>query len=133
VLDRIDLLVLDAFSSDAIPVHMLTREAVALYLQKSAPGGVILLHISNRYLNLEPVVANIASDAGLAVLIQDYDPDTEDYQAGGSSSTWVAVARDPNDFESLHLDERWQYPASDPAVGVWTDDYSNILRTLRLK
>ena len=128
-----DLLVLDAFSSDAIPVHMLTREAVALYLQKSAPGGVILLHISNRYLKLEPVVANIASDAGLAVLIQDYDPDTEDYQAGGSSSTWVAVARDPNDFESLHLDERWQYPASDPAVGVWTDDYSNILRTLRLK
>ncbi len=128
-----DLIVLDAFSSDAIPVHMLTREAVALYLRKTAPGGIVLLHISNRYLRLEPVVANIVADAGLGALIQDYDPSTEDSQTGASSSTWVAVARDPDDLESLELDDRWQYPAPDPAVGIWTDDYSNIFRTLRLR
>jgi len=128
-----DLLVLDAFSSDAIPVHMLTREAVTLYLQKVAPGGIVLLHISNRYLKLEPVVANIVAATGVAALIQDYDPDTEDSRAGGSSSTWVAVARDLDDFRPLELDERWRDLEPDLMIGVWTDDYSNLFRTLRLR
>ena len=126
-----DLLILDAFSSDAIPVHLLTREALAIYLQKLAPGGIVLFHISNRYVLLEPVVANLALDAGAAALIQDYEPTSEDEATvGASSSTWVAVARRPADLGSLTTDDRWRPPGTDARLGVWTDDYSDIFRTL---
>jgi hypothetical protein len=126
-----NLLILDAFSSDAIPVHLLTREALAIYLQKLTPGGIVLFHISNRYVLLEPVVANLAADAGVAALIQDYEPSLDDEDAwGASSSTWVAVARDETDLGLLTADDRWRPPDPDDRVGVWTDDYSNIFRTL---
>ncbi len=126
-----NLLILDAFSSDAIPVHLLTREALALYLQKSAPGGIILFHISNRYLQLEPVVANLALDAGVAALIEEYEPTSEDEATvGASSSTWVAVARHWADLGSLTTDDRWRPPDPNARIGVWTDDYSDIFRTL---
>jgi predicted membrane-bound spermidine synthase len=126
-----DLLILDAFSSDAIPVHLLTREALAIYLRKLAPGGIILYHISNRYLLLEPVVANLALDAGAAALIEDYEPTSEDEATvGASASTWVAVARNSTDLGSLTADSRWQPPDTDARLGVWTDDYSDIFRTL---
>jgi hypothetical protein len=125
-----DLLIMDAFTSDAIPVHLLTREALALYMQKLAPGGIVLLHISNRYLELEPVVANLVEDAGLAGLIQEHRPSEDESYLGGSSSTWVAVAREPDDLGLLDSCEKWRLPETDPAVGVWTDDYSNVFRTL---
>ena len=125
-----NLLILDAFSSDAIPVHLLTREALAIYLRKLAPGGIVLFHISNRYVRLEPVVANLAADAGVAALIQEYDPSTEEATAGASGATWVAVARDPAALGLLEADNRWRPPDSEDRVGVWTDDYSNIFRTL---
>ena len=129
--EAFDLLILDAFSSDAIPVHMLTREALALYMRKLTPGGLALLHISNRYLELEPVVANLVDDAGLDALIQEHDPDDDDESpAGGSASTWVVVAREPNDLDILASDSRWRELEPDPAVGVWTDDYSDIFRIL---
>ncbi|MBM4029255.1 MAG: hypothetical protein FJ280_28235, partial [Planctomycetes bacterium] len=120
-----DLLVLDAFSSDAIPVHLLTREALAIYLAKLAPGGVILYHISNRYVDLEAVVANLALDCGAAALIQEYEPSSEDEETwDASSSTWVAVARTFDDLGPLESDDRWRPPDPDARVGVWTDDYS---------
>lgn len=126
-----DLLILDAFSSDAIPVHLLTREALAIYLRKLAPGGIILFHISNRYVQLEPVVANLAVDAGAAALIEEYEPTSEDEAtAGASSSTWVAVARRRADLGSLATDSRWRPPETNARIGVWTDDYSDIFRTL---
>ncbi|MEN6577162.1 MAG: fused MFS/spermidine synthase [Phycisphaerales bacterium] len=125
-----ELLVLDAFTSDAIPVHMLTREALALYIRKLAPGGIAMLHISNRYLNLEPVVANLVEDAGLAGLIQEHDPSDSESLAGASASTWVAVARDPADLGLLDSYDGWYSLRGDPAVGVWTDDYSNVFRIL---
>ncbi len=126
-----NLLILDAFSSDAIPVHLLTREALAIYLQKLAPGGIILFHISNRYVQLEPVVANLALDAGAAALIEEYEPTSEDEATvGASSSTWVAVARRSADLGSLATDDRWRPPLADARIGVWTDDYSDIFRTL---
>ncbi len=125
-----DLLVLDAFSSDAIPIHMLTREALAMYLGKLAPGGVVMLHISNRFLRLEPVVANLALDAGATARLQTYDPDPNDSALGASRSSWVAMARTPADLEFLEGDERWVELEPEPAVGVWTDDYSNIFRIL---
>jgi spermidine synthase len=125
-----DLIALDAFSSDAIPMHMLTREALAIYMHKLAPGGIVMVHISNRYLDLEPVVANLTVDAGLSALVQDYEPSSEATTAGGWRSTWVAVARDRADLASLEADGHWRPPEGDRAVGLWTDDYSNIFRTL---
>ncbi len=125
-----DLLILDAFTSDAIPVHLLTREALALYMRKLAPGGIALLHISNRYLELEPVVGNLVEDAGLAGLVQEHQPSPDESHLGGSSSTWVVVAREPDDLAILDSWEGWRPPTRDPAIGVWTDDYSNVFRTL---
>jgi spermidine synthase len=128
---RFDLLILDAFSSDAIPVHLLTREALAIYLDKLASGGIVLFHISNRFVDLEPVVANIAADVGAAALIQDYSPSSEqESEAGACASTWVAVARERGDLASLQADDRWKVPKVNTRVGVWTDDYSNIFRAL---
>ncbi|MBN1508097.1 MAG: fused MFS/spermidine synthase [Sedimentisphaerales bacterium] len=124
-----DLITLDAFSSDAIPVHMLTREALALYMRKLAPGGLVLFHISNRYVNLEPVLANLTMDAGLAALVEDYEPSAE---AGvyGWRSSWVAVARDAGDLALLNEEDGWRPLKPDVSVGLWTDDYSNLFRTL---
>ena len=124
-----DLIVLDAFSSDAIPVHLMTREALAIYMRKLAPGGIVMFHISNRYVNLEPVVANLTADAGLSALVEDYEP-SSDAQGYNWRSTWAAVARDSSDLEFLNADDGWRVLEPDSAVGLWTDDYSNIFRTL---
>jgi spermidine synthase len=126
-----DLLILDAFTSDAIPVHLLTREALALYMRKLAPDGIALLHISNRYLDLAPVVANLVEDAGLAGRIQEHQP-TQDEKTtmGASASTWVAVTRNLQDLDQLAPYGLWHEPESDRNRGVWTDDYSNVFRTL---
>ncbi len=126
-----DLLILDAFSSDAIPVHLLTREAMALYMRKLAPDGIALLHISNRYLDLAPVVANLVNDAGLAGRIQEHQPTQDEKTAmGASASTWVAVTRTAQDLDQLAPYGLWQELQADPHRGVWTDDYSNVFRTL---
>jgi len=124
-----DLITLDAFSSDAIPVHLLTREALAMYMRKLTPGGVVLFHISNRYVNLEPVLANLAVDAGLSALVEDYEPDAGD-NGRASRSTWVAVARDSNNLAILDANDGWRPLKPDAAVGLWTDDFSNMFRTL---
>jgi len=125
-----DLIVLDAFSSDAIPVHLLTREALAVYMRKLAPGGIVLFHISNRYVNLEPVLANLTADAGYSALIEDYDPNEDERDSGGSASTWVAVAHNDSDLTLLAADDRWGPLEGDERVGIWTDDYSDLFRTL---
>jgi hypothetical protein len=126
-----DLIVLDAFSSDAIPVHLLTREALALYLSKLADGGAIALHISNRYLNLLPVVAELARDARLAGVVGRGTPLTAE-QTGQmlSSSAWVVLSRRARDLGGLARREGWDVlpPAGDR--GLWTDDFSNVLRVV---
>jgi len=124
-----DLIALDAFSSDAIPVHLLTREALAMYMRKLAPGGIVLFHISNRYIDLEPVLANLTADAGLSALVEDYEP-SADTEGRGWRSTWVAVARDGDDLAILNEDDGWRPLEPDPTVGLWTDDFSNMFRTL---
>jgi len=124
-----DLIVLDAFSSDAIPVHLMTREALAMYMRKIAPGGIVLFHISNRYVNLEPVLANLTADAGLAALVEDYEP-SDDSGEHNWRSTWATVARDGSDLSLLDAEDGWRAMEPDPAVGLWTDDYSNIFHTL---
>jgi SAM-dependent methyltransferase len=123
-----DLLVLDAFSSDAIPVHLLTREALGLYLSKLAPGGVLLCHLSNRYLDLGPVLASLTRDAGLVAWSR--------YSAGSRSdladpSEWLVAARRPSDVGSLGRDHRWRALAPSGAR-VWTDEYSNVLAAMKI-
>jgi spermidine synthase len=126
-----DLIVLDAFSSDAIPVHLLTREALALYLSKLADGGAIALHISNRYLDLLPVVAELARDARVAGVVGRGTRLTAE-QTGQmlSSSAWVVLSRRARDLGSLARREGWDVlpPAGDR--GLWTDDFSNVLRVI---
>lgn len=125
-----DLIVLDAFSSDAVPAHLMTREALALYVSKLAPGGVIAFHVSNRSLKLERVAGGIAQEAGLASRI--FDDGRQGSDVGLDISTWVAVARTTEDLGPLASDPNW--PEFDPAVyklEVWRDDFSDILSVFR--
>jgi hypothetical protein len=123
----LDLLVLDAFSSDAIPVHLLTTEAVELYFRKLSPRGVLALHISNRYLRLTEVVAGVSRHERLTALTEIWVPSTADTQVSDDifSSRCALVARRPEDLGSLTEDSRWQSLAGTAGV-VWTDDYSNV-------
>ena len=123
-----DLLILDAFSSDAIPVHLITREALILYLQKIRPGGILLFHISNNNLDLSSVMGNLAKDADLVSWIQRFRvPSEEQLDQFQQASDWVVMARSSTDLPLLDKDSRWQRLTPDPNVRVWTDDYSNIL------
>ncbi len=127
-----DLIVLDAFSSDAIPIHLVTREALSLYVSKLKEKGIILFHLSNQYLDLKPVVANLARDAGLTCLIEDDRYKTEaDQQARHYRSTWAAMARRPADLGELAEDPRWEHSPGDPRGVLWTDSFSNIVRAVK--
>jgi hypothetical protein len=175
--DKFELLVIDAFSSDAIPIHLITREALAIYLKNLADDGLLAFHVSNRYLDLEPVLGNLAAEFGLAGFIQ------QDYEGGipgKASSTWVILAPQESTLGRLVHEDRWKqwkarrgWPAVQaaiqtlaafpdtggrvhaqaavylsllehlrapwhrlrgrPAVGVWTDDFSNLLRVFDWK
>jgi spermidine synthase len=127
-----DLLVLDAFSGDAVPVHLLTREAVAMYLTKLRDDGVLVIHISNLYLDLRPVVAAIAGDADLFAMIRDDpDPSPEERARGSQGSRLVVLARSPQPLTSLAQDARWRPLNSRPSLRPWTDDFSNLIETVR--
>ncbi|MCZ6524807.1 MAG: fused MFS/spermidine synthase [Alphaproteobacteria bacterium] len=125
-----DLLVLDAFSSDAVPVHLLTREALALYMRKLAPGGLVMFQITNIFVDLDPVLANLVDDAGLAGRIQYHLPLVEFSRPSRPTydlrSTWVVVARTAADLEVLGHGPRWRPLRPEPIVGLWTDDFSNV-------
>ncbi len=124
-----DVLVLDAFTSDAVPVHLLTREAVHLYLSRVRDGGVVAFHVSNRYLDLERVLADVAAAEGAVGLAQDHPGDRA---AGGLPSRWVVLARTPQDLADLRADPRW-VPLERLRSGhrPWTDDYSDLFGALR--
>jgi spermidine synthase len=169
--EKYGLLVVDAFSSDAIPIHLLTLESVRMYLSKMTEDGLLVFHISNRHLDLEPVLANIIEAEGLAGVVES---DNDEDAPGKSTSTWVVIARKPEYLARLITTERWKevqkrwkdtllpacaWPAGgtgltaqamftygiiaqvqppgwrplqpDPKVGVWTDDYSNLLSVFR--
>ncbi len=122
---RYDLIVLDAFSSDTIPVHLLTREALAGYLSKLSPHGVIVMHISNRHLDLAPVVANVAQSQGLAAFLREDDSAGDLMTTFKANARIVVLARDAADTGSVAKD--WTALSPDRASALWTDDYSNIL------
>ena len=123
------LIVLDAFSSDAIPMHLMTVEALDLYLSKLAPGGLVVFHISNRSLDLRPVVADLARARSLVCL--DFDDTARNQSSGKEPSQWVVMARRPEDVQTLAADTRWQTLEGRPDRPVWTDDFSNIVSIFR--
>ena len=127
------LIVLDAFSSDAIPTHLLTREAVRLYRSKLKPGGILAFHISNKCIDLAPILGALAHDAGLHCLVRrDLDLPPAELKIGKEPSTWAVMSASPTDLGSLAGDPRWVAPQVPPGEAVWTDDYSSILEHLRL-
>lgn len=126
-----ELLILDAFSSDAIPLHLLTREALHLYLSRLKADGVIALHISNRYLNLEPMLGALVQQEGLSALaFVDNDIPAEDAAKGRFASHWVMIARDAAPLARLQGRAGWRPAVVHAHVKPWTDDYSNILSVL---
>ena len=123
-----DVLVLDVFSNDAIPVHLLDEQAFALYLQRLRPDGVLAVHITNAYLDLVPVVWTLADHFSLdRALIND--PGDGHYT---SASTWVLLARDPSLLAVPAIANRTK-PMDDyaPSIRLWTDEYSNLFQLLK--
>jgi hypothetical protein len=128
-----DLILLDAFSSDAIPASLLTREALAVYLSKLNAAGLILFHTSNRGLDLSAVVGGLARDAGLSAVILEDQEYLQDI--GKEPSEWVAVARRPEDLAALRRDARWLPLEENPRrhFVIWTDDFSDIVSVFKIK
>jgi SAM-dependent methyltransferase len=125
-----DLLMLDAFSSDSVPTHLVSQEAMQTYLAKLAPGGILLFHVSNRYLDVEKLASALVSDAKLAAYSR-FDDAGELRKAGKTSTQHVVAARDVADFEDLGNRPGWR-PVGRPAdFQTWTDDYSNLLSLIR--
>jgi hypothetical protein len=147
------LLLVDAFSSDAIPVHLLTKQAVSLYKERLAPGGLLALHISNKYVDLEPVVAAIAKDVGL---VGRAFHDRNEKYSGKTNSSWVVLARTEEDLGTLGYSriDRGEAPSLIGLIGgagwqtyvipwkplgghkevtAWTDDYADVLRVMTIK
>ena len=122
------LLVCDAFSSDVPPLHLVTKEAMELYLSKVHPDGLIFFNISSRLLDFRPVLGNLAAACGLyAVTFSDGPVPLELQREGKFASQWVVLARHPRQFGALLQGGRWSPLPPDPEHRVWTDDYSNIL------
>ena len=131
--ERFDLMVFDAYTSDAIPVHLITREAIHLYEQHLAPHGVMAFHLSNRYFDLVPVVARIADEAGLACRsreLTNVSPTVSD-SLRLANSIYLVMARDSTDFGTLGTDPKWHTPRRRTDLRTWTDDYSSLLSVMK--
>lgn len=123
------LIILDAFSSDAIPIHLMTQEAIDLYLSKLATGGLLVFHVSNRNLDLSPVVADLARKRNLTcIALNDTNSDPTSVK---DPSEWVVVARDALDLATLSEHPMVRALAGNAQHDVWTDDFSNILTVFR--
>ncbi len=127
------LLAVDAFSSDSIPVHLLTKEALQMYFRKLAPDGILALHVSNRYLALDRVVAQLADELGLTAYQWK---DQEEGPPGKNRSDWIVLVTDPKHLGELPqlraidgVTVKWRLMTVDPdkSVSLWTDDFSNVL------
>lgn len=131
--NRADLLAIDAFSSDAVPMHLLTQEAFATYRRHIAPGGLLMVHISNRYLDLEPVLA-AAAQHGWASAARDYNATTDERRLNYSPSLWIAFSPDKTIIQRLIAAdpaEEWRALAARPGFKPWTDDHASILSILK--
>jgi hypothetical protein len=120
------VIVLDAFSSDAIPVHLLTREAMDMYAAKLAPDGVLVVHITNRMFDLEPVLAAAADAHGWSGALGTRPAE----EPGAADSTWTVMTTDTSVTEELESGDGWR-PLDLSHQVVWSDDYSSVLSVLR--
>jgi spermidine synthase len=130
----LDLLALDAFSSDAVPMHLLTREAFAGYARVLSPRGLLLVHVSNRFLSLEPVVAAAAREGGWSATRLAHTPSLLEGSGSGSASpsVWIALSRDRATLAALTArDAEWTGLPTTPGFAAWTDDYATILPLLK--
>jgi hypothetical protein len=125
-----DVLALDAFSSDAIPVHLLTAEAFALYLQHLKPDGIIAVHISNRYLDLRPAVEGLARHFQLHLATISQDPKDDEWWL--YRSTWCLLSRDAKRLAVDPIRNAMDDPSDETAKTVlWTDDHASLLPVLK--
>jgi hypothetical protein len=128
---QFDLIAVDAFSSDAIPIHLLTREAFAVYFRQLKPNGILALHISNRYLDLAPVCARGAQEFGKTATTVSNDVDDDNFIL---DSTWVLVTSNTALLHTASFDNADASPATAPAsFRTWTDNYSNVIQIFRFK
>lgn len=124
-----DLMILDAYSSDAVPIHLLTREALTLYREKLAEGGLLMFHVSNRHLNLIRVLSALVRETGVAALTQYHKPG-KDASPYATQSEWVVIAEREQDLALLRKSGNWKkLPKSD--LRPWSDNYSNIIGVFR--
>lgn len=131
-----DILVIDAFSSDSIPTHLLTREALGVYARRLSPDGLLLIHISNRYLDLRPVLAADAKAEGWRAMLRHYRPSVREAERHYSASIWVALSRDPAQLARLETRSKpapWQALEGRPGFSPWTDDHASILPILKIR
>ena len=134
---QIHVLAVDAFSSDAVPMHLLTREALAVYGRAMHRDGIILFHISNRYLDLEPVIANLAESGGWASAMLQYQPTEEEEVMNATISVWIALSRNPRAIDRLvelsgEDGMNWMVLEPTPGFDGWSDDHASILPLIRL-
>ena len=130
--NSIDILAVDAFSSDAVPMHLLTREALDVYGRAVQPGGIVLFHISNRYLDLKPVIADIARRNGWHSAVMEYVPTDEEAVLNATVSVWIALSRDPATIDRLVAlsgsdADDWTTLGTYPDFAGWSDDHASIL------
>jgi hypothetical protein len=131
---KFNVLVIDAFSSDAIPMHLLTKEALTVYLDHLSDDGVLAFHVSNRYVDLEPVLGDLAGnrEPPLVCLGQLYEPTDDEKAAGYWASNWVIMARKEVTLAKFDM-LKWHRVEKRPGARVWTDDYTNLLGAWRWK
>ena len=124
---QFDVLVVDAFSSDAIPVHLITNEAMAVYLRHLKPGGAVAFHVTNRFLRLAPVVKKIADANGLLTALVVDDADETEF----SKTDWVLVTRDKALLAKPELASKTSAIDEIPGLNLWTDDFSSLYQILK--
>jgi hypothetical protein len=128
------LIVLDAYDSDQVPTHLLTQEAMAVYLRQLSTDGVLAFHTSNRHFDLAPVLAALADDAGLIALQRDDEAlAPEDVQNAKMPSSWVAMTRRGHMLPKLGGSPQWHALSRNGDLPLWTDDYSSLARILRIE
>ncbi|MFL5229506.1 MAG: spermidine synthase [Microvirga sp.] len=125
-----DVIIVDAFTSDAIPIHLLTREAMAIYRQKLAPEGIVAIHVSNRHLELASVVGGIAKANDMVSRVNEGADVTENDAEYVFLGTVVAATAKDENFGPIAKSEAWELQKPDPKQWVWTDDYSNIIGSI---
>ena len=125
-----DLLSIDAFSSDSVPVHLMTKQALELYMRHVRPGGVVVFNVTNRYLSLAPIVRRLAESLNLHVRLVSHEPAAADYDLY-SLTDFVIVTADPNVFEHPALKEVAKEIPVEAKHKVWTDDFNNLFSAIK--